>query len=246
MIAPGGTEVVQILLVEKDKTMLLQSYNTMGESALETCRDKFLIQSIAVEDPQKKETLANNYEELTTFWTQMTSMKHPGIANKKLPVRHTVDAAAAAATGGSPSPQQHVRHHQTPIDSMSVSELSAELTSLRTKYDELVSFSVNLTAERDMLNNTLEQTKRDLQLAVAATTTSSSGKGILKNNKAMTKSSTSGQSSSSSSRTTMLVIMTLVTALSMGIVLGAKLHQLGLLRKVPILRDHLYNNNDEL
>ena len=42
-----------------------------------------------------------------------------------------------------------------------------EISSLRRKYDELVTFSVNLTAERDILNNTLEQTKRELNREIA-------------------------------------------------------------------------------
>merc|ERR1712032_487358 len=42
-----------------------------------------------------------------------------------------------------------------------------EVTNLRKKYDELVAFSVNLTAERDILNNTLEQTKRELDRELA-------------------------------------------------------------------------------
>jgi len=42
------------------------------------------------------------------------------------------------------------------------------LTNLRRKYDEVVSFSVNLTAERDILSNTLEHTKRDFNREMAA------------------------------------------------------------------------------
>lgn len=206
IIHPGRSEVVQILLVEKDKTVLLQSYATMGESALEQCRDKFLVQSIAVENTENLE----NYEELTSFWTQMTSSKNPGIANKKLQVRLKVDSVAA-----SPAPR-----NQLPVESMNQSEMAAELTSLRSKYDELVSFSVNLTAERDMLNNTLEQTKRDLQLA---------GNGPAKPAlKKTNKSSSSG-------------VAVALLAVILGIVVGAKLHQLGLLRHVPILGDQLYD-----
>lgn len=51
---------------------------------------------------------------------------------------------------------------------MTPEQMFAEITNLRRKYDELVSFSVNLTAERDILNNTLEQTKRDLNREMAA------------------------------------------------------------------------------
>merc|ERR1711957_309736 len=54
------------------------------------------------------------------------------------------------------------------LDNMSPEQLLSEVTNLRRKYDELVSFSVNLTAERDILNNTLEQTKRELNREMGA------------------------------------------------------------------------------
>jgi hypothetical protein len=235
LIAPGGSEVVQILLVEKDKTQLLQSYSTMGDAALEQCRDKFLVQSIAV-DASSSEKLSQ-YEELTSFWTTMTSNKNPGIANKKLQVKHKVVDGGTGGTAGSPSPAAN-RHHQLPIENMSGSEMAAELTSLRTKYDELVSFSVNLTAERDLLNNALEQTKRDLQLATG-------GNGNMKSSmkKGSVTMTANSKTSSSSSSSTVLAVVVLLT-MTAGIVAGAKLHQLGLLRQVPILGDHLYGTDE--
>jgi hypothetical protein len=237
LIAPGGSEVVQILLVEKDKTQLLQSYSTMGDAALEQCRDKFLVQSIAV-DASSSEKLSQ-YEELTSFWTTMTSNKNPGIANKKLQVKHKVADGNTGGTAGSPSPAGHNRHHQLPIENMSGSEMAAELTSLRTKYDELVSFSVNLTAERDLLNNALEQTKRDLQLATGG------GNGNMKSalKKGSTMAANSKMSSSASSSGTVLAVVVILT-MTAGIVVGAKLHQLGLLRQVPILGEHLYGTDE--
>jgi MSP (Major sperm protein) domain len=231
LIAPGGSEVVQILLVEKDKTQLLQSYSTIGESALEQCRDKFLVQSIAV-DFGVSEKLAN-YEELTSFWTTMTSGKNPGIANVKLQVKHQVDGASA---GTSPPPS---RHHQLPIENMTGSEMAAELSSLRTKYDELVSFSVNLTAERDLLNNALEQSKRDLQLA---TYNNNGGKSPTASS--MKKKGSGAAMAKSSSSSSLTILMVALVTVMIGIVAGAKLHQMGLLRQVPILRDHLYHGDE--
>jgi len=51
---------------------------------------------------------------------------------------------------------------------MSPEQMFHEIATLRRKYDELVSFSVNLTAERDVLNNALEQSKRDLHRETGA------------------------------------------------------------------------------
>jgi hypothetical protein len=53
------------------------------------------------------------------------------------------------------------------VQDMTSEQLLTEVNNLRRKYDELVAFSVNLTAERDILNNTLEQTKRDLNREMA-------------------------------------------------------------------------------
>ena len=53
------------------------------------------------------------------------------------------------------------------VDPKDREQMFAEISTLSRKYDELVTFSVNLTAERDILNNTLEQTKRDLNREIA-------------------------------------------------------------------------------
>merc|ERR1712113_250903 len=65
------------------------------------------------------------------------------------------------------TPKLDTTPHSNMTD-MSADQISTELSNLRRKYDELVSFSVNLTAERDILSNTLEQTKRDYNREMAA------------------------------------------------------------------------------
>jgi hypothetical protein len=156
LIEPGGSEEVQIVLVEKDKASLMESYQRLGQSALDHSKDKFLVQSVAVD--QKRAVALKDYDQLTTLWTQVSSQgSNAAVANKKLHVKHTVDIDGAGAAGGS-----NLAENINPAE-LSKDQLMSELTSLRRKYDELVAFSVNLTAERDILNNTLEQTKRDLQ-----------------------------------------------------------------------------------
>merc|ERR1719469_1103639 len=54
---------------------------------------------------------------------------------------------------------------ETGFENMSPQQIYGEISSLRRKYDELVTFSVNLTAERDVLQNSLEQTKTELDRA---------------------------------------------------------------------------------
>lgn len=162
LIAPGGVEEVQILLVEKDKAQLLSSFASLGMAALDNCKDKFLVQSTAV-TPDQARNLAD-YERLTGFW----STSPTPVANKKLHVRHTVDSAndaSAASSAVAPPPTSYANLDPT---NMTMDQLVPELKAVRRKYDELVAFSVNLTAERDMLSNSLEQTKRDLQRATAS------------------------------------------------------------------------------
>jgi len=185
IVAPGASESVTILLVEKDKQMLLQSFERLGQSALDHSKDKFLVQSCTVGEEfaigysGKKEELAKMgggdsqemskvakelAESLTGMWNSASGGEDVPIFNKKLQVRHVVASDGdSKGKGVKPTPRQE----KPSLETMSPDQMFSEITSLRRKYDELVTFSVNLTAERDILNNTLEQTKRDLNREMA-------------------------------------------------------------------------------
>lgn len=201
VVSPGGTETVSILLVERDKQILLHSYDRLGQSALDHSKDKFLVQSCTVDGSFAARYAAEKAragggssdgkvsalskamtDELTSMWNSASSSGQP-IFNKKLHVRHVVEGgssvgAGAAAAAAAPAPAASATSAASPSlsasdktvspETMSPQQMLAEITSLRRKYDELVSFSVNLTAERDILNNTLEQTKRDLNREMSA------------------------------------------------------------------------------
>lgn len=146
------------MLVDKDKHQLLDSYKSLGRAALDQCKDKFLVQSVAVSRQRAMEL--QSYDAITELWSSTST----AVANKKLHVRHTVTDASGtghATNAAAPAPSSHV-----PLTDMSKEQMTLELSGLRRKYDELVAFSVNLTAERDMLSNTLELTKRDLHRAM--------------------------------------------------------------------------------
>jgi len=187
VVAPGGTEQVSIMLVEKDKQVLLQSFDRLGQSALDHSKDKFLVQSCAVsKDFAKKyaeekakataqrgdaaaQITKDLAEALTSMWNAIASGNSTAVFNKKLHVRHSVTERLTGVGNNNSNPA--IKPYETSIaamENMSPEQMFAEVSSLRRKYDELVSFSVNLTAERDILNNTLEQTKRDLNREVAA------------------------------------------------------------------------------
>mmetsp|Transcript_29438 Transcript_29438/g.61921 ORF Transcript_29438/g.61921 Transcript_29438/m.61921 type:complete len:349 (-) Transcript_29438:334-1380(-) len=191
IVAPGSSETVSILLVDKDRQVLWSTYDSLGQSALDHSKDKFLVQSCVVSDEFasqfKNEPLGEGgqfkkelVEALTAMWNSTSSDPKTPVYNKKLQVRHVVDtsasSAASAAGGGNASAAGAGRlpgtfaegaDSQNKIEAMSPQQLYEEVKSLRRKYEELVAFSVNLTAERDILNNTLEQTKRDLHREVA-------------------------------------------------------------------------------
>mmetsp|Transcript_4942 Transcript_4942/g.5125 ORF Transcript_4942/g.5125 Transcript_4942/m.5125 type:complete len:191 (-) Transcript_4942:332-904(-) len=93
------------------------------------------------------------------------------VINKKLHVKHKVvesagDTSNKSAPTAPSSSQGNALLQKTSggpsTSNMTPDQMFQEVATLRRKYDELVAFSVNLTAERDILNNTLEQTKRDL------------------------------------------------------------------------------------
>ena len=193
VVSPGGTETVSILLVERDKQILLHSYDRLGQSALDHSKDKFLVQSCTVDGSFAARYAAEKAragggssdgkvsalskamtDELTSMWNSASSSGQP-IFNKKLHVRHVVEGGASAGAAAAPapaasaaSPSLSASDKTVSPETMSPQQMLAEITSLRRKYDELVSFSVNLTAERDILNNTLEQTKRDLNREMSA------------------------------------------------------------------------------
>jgi hypothetical protein len=193
IVAPGTSETVKIVLVEKDKQMLLQSFDRLGQSALDHSKDKFLVQSCMIDETfgknylEQKRTLVDDHspdgakaskdlaESLTAMWNKLSSGEDSRIFNRKLQVRHVVAASSGKETP-SKAPAKGQFSDKTSLESMTPEQMFAEISSLRRKYDELVTFSVNLTAERDILNNTLEQTKRDLNREVAKNKDLAAGK----------------------------------------------------------------------
>lgn len=235
LIEPGGAQTVQILLVEKDKNTLLQTYERLGQSALDHSKDKFLVQSVAILDAGKLASL-KDYDQLTSLWATVGSTPSPStsaVANKKLHVKHI-----AAGNSKSGTSDGEIRGNNSisrePIENLTLDQAKAELTNMRRKYDELVTFSVNLTAERDMLNNTLEQTKRDLnrELSKTAAQDNASGRG---------RSSGSG-SVKNRAGATFILLLTVSIASLLG---GIKLQQKGLVSDIPVL-GNLIMSRDEL
>lgn len=113
------------------------------------------------------------------------------------------------------------------VEGMNKEQLVTEITNLDRKYDELVAFSVNLTAERDMLNNALEQTKREL---------------VTERNGGVPRGG-SGTMASAQSKSSM--VSYLLFAVLLGLFAGAKLQDMGVIEKVPVIGSSL-GGTDEL
>eukprot|EP00980_Cylindrotheca_fusiformis_P028782 scaffold22642_cov134-Cylindrotheca_fusiformis.AAC.37 len=182
LIAPNSSESISILLVEKDKQALMQSYERLGQSGLDHSKDKFLVQSCKAPASFTAKAAGESselYDALTSMWNSVTSGNSEApIFNKKLHVRHVVhegDPNSSSNPRSAAIPPKLEGSSKVSVEKMSHEQLVGELSNLRRKYDELVSFSVNLTAERDILSNTLEQTKRDYNREISSRPTESRG-----------------------------------------------------------------------
>ncbi|KAL7446085.1 hypothetical protein ACHAXM_010103 [Skeletonema potamos] len=257
IVAPNSSETVSILLVDKDRQVLWSTYDRLGQSALDHSKDKFLVQSCAVSNEfsakfEKEMRVpvgdggAHQYskelvEELTAMWNSVSSDSTLPVFNKKLHVRHVVDTAdstAAAAGGGGnngttatglPASFQEGVDKRSNAEKMSPEQLTDEVATLRRKYDELVAFSVNLTAERDILNNTLEQTKRDLNREMA-TRTALEKQGLKVGSRSQDAKSSKSRGGVVSAKT--LLIMVVVAFLSA--IRATNSGSLDVLRSVPV------------
>lgn len=249
IVAPGTSETVSILLVDKDRQSLWSTYERLGQPGLDHSKDKFLVQSCTVTDEfasqfkneprvdggQYKKELV---EALTGMWNKATSGTEIPVFNKKLHVKHIAGSVAASdsiasRSGGTTGlPASFKEGKRNNADKMSPDQLQDEVTSLRRKYDELVAFSVNLTAERDILNNTLEQTKRDLNREMSSRTALEK-QGFKVGSRSQDKKSGKGGGFS---------LMSLILAMFITFVLavkGTNSDSLNALKGLPVLGDFL-------
>lgn len=234
------------MLVEKDKNSLLQSYERLGQSALDHAKDKFLVQSCTVsksfsskfmDDKDKGTDNSALYEALNSMWSSAGSSGNK-LENKKLHVRLVVkdgNNSQGGAGGTTAAQAAMLKPHETTqedVQNMTPPQLFAEIASLRKKYDELVSFSVNLTAERDILNNTLEQTKRELNKEVA-NRSALENKGGVGGGGAASMSSPNGGAGKSNFLMTLLTMLVIGAASFTAGVREAKLGKMDFIEEVP-------------
>merc|ERR1711933_214326 len=158
------------------------------------------------------------------------------------PATNTIAPASSNVTNSREMLKPH--DNSVSLDRMSKDQLFSEVTNLRKKYDELVAFSVNLTAERDILNNTLEQTKRELNRELAQRSAlENKGAGGASDRKGLDSSSGKSGSSGAPKRKSFVGMLLQILVISLaGFLGGVRLKNYGtvdFLDTLPVLGEYL-------
>nr|CCA18965.1 conserved hypothetical protein [Albugo laibachii Nc14] len=197
MLLPDGSASIVVSLQQKDCEELFR----LDPSERQTLNDKFLVQSIYIENSFYESVRTRGSKEtadvLTQMWLHTDKSK---LSNKKLRCRFVQDSienngskvqletqptATYLSTGSrdvsiSPRSGLSTSHMQSSFresntetserrefkdNELNTKSSVQEVASLRKKYDELVAFTVQLTAQRDVLLSDLEKTRQHLQRA---------------------------------------------------------------------------------
>lgn len=160
LIAPYDSQTVTILMIEKEKHLLIEEYsvNPKKKSNIFRTKDKFLVQSYMISAPVNVE---NCEETLDLLWGTISKFK---FANNTLNVRCAIVDFAMSTTSSITSTDNmsltasHTtdRHHSSTM-------LYNELISLRKKFLDLSSFSEHLISEHDVLKCSIDENKLKLE-----------------------------------------------------------------------------------
>lgn len=176
VIPVGGTSYVKITLHMKDAKQL-RTEQIAGIETLdkEYRKNKFLVVSAIVnpyhlESLTQYHTLGNQKElgkKLKDMWEDITK---PEMVNKKLHCQFTYpedrgELIAANNSNGDSASNIPFKIESPSSDKASNAEKANEdLMELRTKYNELVNFTVQLTAERDRYQSQLKESNKEMKL----------------------------------------------------------------------------------
>ncbi|KDO24230.1 hypothetical protein SPRG_09866 [Saprolegnia parasitica CBS 223.65] len=174
VIGPNSSATVLVILQQKDCDELLR----LDASERQLSNDKFLVQSVGVDaefcDLLTKKSAKEVMDDLTTLWA---NAEKKTISNKKLRCRFVEGSSMDVSTPSqltsalletppeaAPKPlsTQQSMYASTAEDSIR-QEMMAEMAVLRKKYDELVAFTVQLTAQRDTLMGDLDKSRQQNQ-----------------------------------------------------------------------------------
>lgn len=164
VILEGGHTDITVLLVQAKKREIL--VKALDEQHVD-CNDKFLVQTAVIDSKLVSDLNGLPAHELADVISQMfNNMDKRDVKAKKLLVEYSVSQDESKPRFSSRN--DSVRLLQT--SSVSTSDpmpgtpdgMFAEVVALRKKYDDLVAFTVNLTAERDALATELAYTQHNI------------------------------------------------------------------------------------
>lgn len=171
VVMPGQRARIMLTMVVKDAVDLLNKSNR-GLPMEDEMKDKFLVQSAAITDAYYKEHLADKDDKtvantLSTLWPDLTARDKAAPRDKKVISSSRLTTNFNFAERPTIDPNAD-RADATQAPPGSPEAIFAELSALRKKYDQLVTYTVVLTGEREYLNNELTTVKNKLERELAA------------------------------------------------------------------------------
>ena len=172
LIRDGCTAEITIIIVSTKKKEILNKFTLNGPF---DCNDKFLVQSATIDNAIMDDLESKTSHELADAITRLFCKKDKKeLHAKKIPVSLLfLDPPSEAASLGS----ERGRLLHGPLEATAPvpipgtpEAMFAEIVALRKKYDDLVAFTVNLTAERDALTADLAIANSSLQRESLGTT----------------------------------------------------------------------------
>ncbi|EGB04658.1 hypothetical protein AURANDRAFT_66986 [Aureococcus anophagefferens] len=147
LIRQAAVTEISIVVVQSKKKDIMALAKAKG---MMKCTDKFLVQSSVVDASVVGELEGKTSTELAEAITRLFGKREKRMLNaKKLLVDFMVPESRAGDG-------YHLATESTP------EEMFAEIVTLRKKYDDLVAFTVKLTAERDSLSTNLAEVQKEL------------------------------------------------------------------------------------
>jgi hypothetical protein len=162
LIRQGLDAEITIIIVQTKKKEILTRAVLNGRI---DCNDKFLIQSAGIDALLTDNLESKTSHELTDAITLLLgNIDKRKLRAKKLPVEMQFVDLPAKSTDFCVTNDGHFLH-QSPAKTIPIQvsgtpeAMFAEVVALRKKYDDLVAFTVNLTAERDSLSASLASSR---------------------------------------------------------------------------------------
>eukprot|EP00904_Undaria_pinnatifida_P009524 jgi/Undpi1/5701/HiC_scaffold_2.g00975.m1 len=183
VVAPSGNLAVSILLLAEDKTKLLQELRQNGE-----CNEsnKFMVQSLTLDNADNHNTAVAvpnelweaekarvQRKKLIVCFSFPRGLPSPGAGGALKQNRGGMEGIDGGTEKGRAGGRAEGREEgmeggrggggEGGREEKSQDQMWAQAKALRGKYDDLVSFTINLTAEKDLIQRSLMATKEDLQ-----------------------------------------------------------------------------------